>query len=361
MSRSGDQPLVSVVVPCRNEIDAIGAFLDGVLEQRVPSHEVEIVVADGMSDDGTRAVLERFRRFDPRLRVIENPRRIVSSGLNLAVGASAGGIIVRMDVHTDYAQDYLARCVEALEKTGADCVGGPWVAEGTDYVSSAVALGFGNPFVSGGGRVRRAAYEGPVDTVYLGCWRREVFARFGAFDEELVRNQDDEFNLRVLRRGGRVWQTPRIRSRYRPRSSLRWLFRQQRQYGYWKVRVIQKHRLPASVRHLVPATFLVWLMGLAVAAPFWSLARLGLAGTLLLYGVGIALATAASCARPGKIRYLPLLPLVMTAFHVGYGYGFLRGIWDFVVRRKGHTAAFATLTRDSRVDGSLHRTVENGD
>ena len=157
---------------------------------------------------------------------------------------------------------------------GADNVGGPWIARGKGRVGKAIAAAFNPRFACGGARGHDPNYSGPVDTVYLGCWHREIFDRIGFFDEELVRNQDDEFNLRIVRSGGKVWQSVKIKSCYYPRESLRHLFAQYMQYGYWKARILQKHRLPASFRHLIPRAFVSHLLLLpvsvsALADTFW--------------------------------------------------------------------------------------------
>jgi hypothetical protein len=167
----------------------------------------------------------------------------------------------------------------------------------------------------------------------------------GLFDEELVRNQDDELNLRIVRSGGRVWQSPAIHSCYFPRSSLANLFSQYKQYGYWKVRVIQKHRLPASIRHLVPGGFVFGLLALALLALLWSPGRWLLAGVLAAYAAANLLATLHTCATTGTFRYLPVIPIVFASYHVGYGYGFLRGVIDFLLLRRGSGAAFTAITR----------------
>ncbi len=226
-----DQPYVSVIMPCRNEARYIEPVLDAILAQKEPSGGFEIIVADGLSSDGTRdQVLEAAQR-DARVRLVDNPDRFTPHGLNAAISSARGEVIVRMDAHTSYATDYLKTCVEVLKKTGADNVGGPWVACGQEYLSRAIAAAFQSAFAVGGARGHRREYEGPVDTVYLGCWRKSAFTKFGAFDEELVRNQDDEHNLRMTRAGGVVWQSTAIRSLYVPRSSLSALFRQYFQYG----------------------------------------------------------------------------------------------------------------------------------
>jgi glycosyltransferase involved in cell wall biosynthesis len=338
------EPFVSVILPVRDETHSIGACLATVLGQDYPPDRMEVVVAEGMSRDGTREALDQWCGRDSRLRVVDNPRGIVSAGLNAALRAARGEVVVRMDAHTEYASDYVRRCVEVLRETGADNVGGPWVARGTGYVGRAIAAAFQSPFAVGTSRGHNEGYEGPVDTVYLGCWRREVFERVGGFDEELVRNQDDEHSLRLTRAGGRVWQSPRIRSRYQPRASLAALFRQYMQYGYWKVRVIQKHRLPASFRHLVPGLFLVVLALLAAGAFFWSAslwACLGLAGLYLLGVAGASILT----ARRAGLSLLPVLPAVFWCYHFGYGCGFLAGLGDRLLRRGRPQAAFTTLTR----------------
>jgi glycosyltransferase involved in cell wall biosynthesis len=343
---SSSIPSASIVVPCRNERHHIEACLRSILAQQSPQGGFEVIVADGMSDDGTREILAQLAASDARLRVIDNPGRTVSTGLNAAIEAAHGQVILRMDAHTTYAQDYVRRCLEVLYETGADNVGGPWVARGDAYMSRAIAAAFQSPFAAGGARAHHPGYEGPVDTVYLGCWPRQLFDWVGLFDEGLVRNQDDEFNLRLTRAGGSIWQSPSIRSWYRPRGSLTALVRQYLQYGYWKVRVIQKHKLPASPRHLIPACLVLLLFSLLVMAPWWSLAAWSLIGLLGMYTVSNLVASLVTAARQ-EWRLLPLLPLVFAGYHFAYGCGFLGGVWDFVVRRREPRRAFTELTRSS--------------
>ena len=214
-------PAVSLIVPCCNEQDYIESCIRSLLAQDLPVGSFEIIVADGLSNDGTRNILARLAAEYTCLRLVDNPGRIVSTGLNTAIHAARSKIIVRIDVHTQYAPDYVRQCLAVLQETGTDNVGGPWVAQGTGYMGRAVAAAFQSPFAVGGARGHNPHHIGPVDTVYLGCWPREVFDRIGFFDEELVRNQDDEFNLRLSRAGGLIWQSPRIKSWYHPCASLR--------------------------------------------------------------------------------------------------------------------------------------------
>ena len=338
--------IVSVIVPCRNERSHIEDFLEDVRRQRIPEdYELEVIVADGASDDGTRDVLRAIEKQWPALRVIANRGRIVSTGLNKAIRAATGSVIVRMDVHTRYAQDYIEQSIAVLRETGADCVGGPWTPRGTNYVSTAIALVFDSWFVSGGGRAHSRTHEGPVDTVYLGCWERDAFDRFGLFDEALVRSQDNELNYRIRRAGGSVWQTPRIRSWYQPRSSIRNLFRQYVQYGYWKAHVLRKHGRPATLRQLVAPGFVASLSVLAAAAVLSPVAGLVLKVVLGCYSLTSVLAALVACHRRKHWRYLPVIPALFGAHHLGFGYGFLRGLTDVFVLRRAPAASFESLTR----------------
>jgi succinoglycan biosynthesis protein ExoA len=337
-------PAVSIIVPMRNERAHAELFLRSVLAQETPA-ELEIIVADGMSDDGTRAMLAEMSSRDPRVRVIDNPGRIVSTGLNAAIREARGEIVIRMDAHTEYARDYVERCLAVRRSTEADNVGGAWQARGRTYLQSAIALGFQSRFSSGGARSHRVGYEGEVDSVYLGCWSRAALLQLGLFDEELVRNQDDELNLRLKRGGGRIWQSPQIRSWYYPRASLRALFAQYSQYGYWKVRVIQKHRIPASVRHLVPGLLVMSLIGLGVASLLFPQALRPFAFVALLYATAVIVASVATCRERTKWKYVIVMPLVFATYQLGYGWGFVRGVLDFVVLKKRGRMSFRVLTR----------------
>src|ERR1051325_1065353 len=251
-SSSISHPLVSIVLPCRNEQGYIQGCLESVLLQDPHEGGFEIVVADGISTDGTREYLQQIAKQHPQIRVFDNPGRIVSTGLSAAIRAARGDIIVRMDAHTVYAQDYVRQCLAVMAETGADNVGGPMQTTAETYMERAIQAVFHSAVAVGGARSHQIDHEGFVDTVIYGCWKKSVFERVGYFDEELVRNQDDEHNLRLTRAGGKIYQSKRIRSWYHVRGSLRALFRQYMQYGYWKALVVRKHQAPASFRHLVP-------------------------------------------------------------------------------------------------------------
>jgi glycosyltransferase involved in cell wall biosynthesis len=335
---------VSVVIPCLNEKEQIEKCLRSILGLESPDDGFEVIVADGMSDDGTRDILSRLASKDPRLRIVDNHRRIVSCGLNAAIRAARGEIIMRMDAHTEYAADYIRRSLAVLAETRAQNVGGPARTKSAGYMQSVISASYHSLFCVGGARFHDVEHEGYVDTVTYGCWPREVFDRIGLFDEELVRNQDDEFNLRLIRAGGKIWQSPSIKSWYRPRSSLQNLFRQYRQYGYWKVRVIQKHTVPASVRHVVPGCFLAVLIALPVVSLWWAPALWVWLALVGIYSLCNIAASVVAAAHHG-LTLLPVLPLVFACYHFGYGYGFLRGIIDFIILRRPPAHTYTNLTR----------------
>jgi glycosyltransferase involved in cell wall biosynthesis len=354
MRPTNDIGLVSVVIPCRNESPHVRRLIRSLMEQETTGFGVEFLIADGMSDDGTREILSSEAAADPRIRIIDNPGRIVSTGLNAAIRGARGDIIVRMDAHTEYARDYIARCVETLIQTGADNVGGAPRVRADSFRLQVLGAAYHSPFAVGGARSHNFDYEGYVDSVFYGCWHKSTLDRLGLFDEELVRNQDDELNLRLIRRGGKVWQSRNIVCWYRPRTTLGSLWRQYLQYGFWKVAVIRKHRIPASWRHLPPALFVAAAAGLPCAAGLaWAgdfpqlaveLLRLWL---LMLSVYSLASIVAALwAARRWQWRVAPVLPLVFAIYHVSYGVGFLLGLvfWTLNGTRPAGSAVTA-LTR----------------
>lgn len=328
--------IVSIVSPCRNEISQVDRFLRTVTQQQATGFELEILVADGESNDGTAEVLAAWNATEPRIRVIPNPGRIVSTGLNAAIRAARGEIVVRMDLHTEYAEDYVAQCVMALEQTRATCVGGPWLAKGTSPTQRAISKAFGSTFGSGGAKSRRRNYTGFVDSVYLGTWRRADLLALGGFDERLVRNQDDELCLRIRRSGGTIWQTPAIRSEYIPRASFSELWHQFYQYGYWRVGVIKKHRIPGSVRQLAPTLFIAILLILTVLGLVVPLATIVAVGLCIAYGA-LAIMAAAVASDSHDPRSLALVVLSFACMHLGYGLGLGHGILDFLILRRSRT------------------------
>lgn len=347
---------VSVVVPCRNEIRYIRAFLDSATRQELGHIRMEILIADGMSDDGTQQVLAGFLEKFPFFRVIENPEQVASTGLNRTIREARGEIIIRMDAHTQYAPNYVRSCVEVLEETNADNVGGPALTLADGYLAQAIACAFQSRFARGGAKCRDPRYEGPVDSVPYGCWRKSTLERIGSFDEKLVRSQDYELNARIISCGGTVWQSPKIISWYRPRASLSSLFRQYFQYGFWKVAVIRKHRRLASWRNFVPSScllagsaFLLCAAGASLLnSVWWRNAFLGEWSAFVILYLIASFSAAFSVAKREGWRFLPSLPVIFAIFHFSFALGFLLAIlyWPTSTdQRKAIPKALSAITR----------------
>ncbi len=323
-------PRVSVILPVRNEARWIASCLDAVLAQDYPPAKLEILVADGASQDGTREFVSARARQDPRILLLDNPEHIVATGMNRALKQASGDVIVRVDGHTLIAPDYVRQCVLALTRTAAACVGGRMNAVGQGAVGRAVALATSSRFGVGGARFHYLEQAAWVDTVYLGAWRRDLFTRLGPFDEELVRNQDDELSYRIRAQGGQILLSPAIRSRYFCRATLGSLWRQYFQYGYFKVRVLQKHPRQMQPRQFIPPLFLLVLLTSLLSAPGSTTARFVLATISAAYtaaNFGASLWTARRAWRT-----LPLLPPVFACLHFAYGTGFLWGLLRFARR-----------------------------
>ena len=317
-------PDLTIVMPVRQEADFIERSVRAVLAQDYPG-SFEVLVADGASMDRTRSILEGLAAVDDRLTVLDNPEGIVPTGLNRALARARGQVVIRVDGHCEVTPDYARRCVDALLTSGADCAGGILHTEGGSREARAVALAQSSPLGVGGARFRTGAGSPRyVDTLAFGAYRRDVFDRIGTFDEELVRNQDDEFNLRLTQAGGRIWLDPSSCTTYWSRASVRGAFRQYFQYGAYKVRVAQKRRTLPSVRSLVPALLVGALGAGVVAGAVRRDARLA-AAPVAAYAAGTVAAAAVEARRdPGAAV---LAPPAFAALHLGYGAGVWWGLW----------------------------------
>ncbi|MEZ4517537.1 MAG: glycosyltransferase family 2 protein [Chloroflexota bacterium] len=322
-------PFVSVIMPVRNEAAYIERSLGSVLAQDYSADCLEILVVDGMSDDGTREMVLAHQADHPNIHLIDNPAGIVPPGLNLGIRRARGDIVVRVDGHCEIAPDYVSRCVQHLLEDGVDAVGGPIETIGETPEAEAIALAMSSWFGVGGSAFRTIDDKAMlVETVAFPAYTRETLQCQGPFDEELVRNQDDEYNYRLLKQGGKILLSPDIRSRYYSRSSLPRLWRQYYQYGFWKVRVMQKHPRQMRARQFVPAAFVAAVAGSAILGlvirPFWSL----LAVILTLYAVA-DLAASLSLGRESGWGYVPRLLIIHPILHISYGLGFLAGMLRF--------------------------------
>jgi glycosyltransferase involved in cell wall biosynthesis/SAM-dependent methyltransferase len=319
--------VISVIAPMWNEAAHIDTLVADIAAQDFDGG-VELLVADGGSTDGSVArLVEATERHGVDLRVFDNPARFVSHGLNLCIAAARGDLIVRVDCHSRYPADYLTRCATASTETGAANVGGIFIPVGRTEMERAVACAMDSPF--GGvhwSRHAPAVGRVEVDTVPYGAFRPDAFRRVGLFDESLVRNQDDEFNLRLRRAGEKIVLDPTIRIFYTPRGSLGGVFRQYFQYGRWKAPVMRRHGQATSARSLAPGVFVTSLVLLTGLAPFVRRAPLLLALELGAYETGSLVAGVASVrSRREQWRLLPRVMAVFPAFHLAHGAGMVSG------------------------------------
>lgn len=321
-------PFVSVIMPVRNEAAFLDRSLSAVMAQDYPRNRFEVIIADGMSDDGTREKISRLGR-DRNVRLIDNPQRIVATGLNLALREARGDIIIRVDGHCEIAPDYLSGCVRWLEKGSAECVGGPLETIGETYVARVIATSMSSKFGVGDAAFRVGTNtEKFVDTVAFPAYRRETLRSLGDFDEELVRNQDDEYNYRLRESGGRILLSPEIHSRYYSRANLRGLARQYFQYGFWKVRVLQKHPRQMRPRQFVPAFFILGLILVTLVSAFVNRGWIAPTVYLAVYLLANLIASLFAAGR-SQWSIVALAPIAFVTIHFAYGLGFLVGLVKF--------------------------------
>ena len=317
-----DRPLdVSVVMPVLNGAATVASAVLSVLAQDYTG-SLELIIAEGGSGDGTVALLTTLAADHPRLRIVSNKRRTTPAGLNTAIAASRGDIIVRCDAHSWLPADYVSRAVATLVETESDVVGGIQVPDGETVLQRAIAAAARSRLGSGGARYRTGRYSGPTDTVYLGVFRRSVLDRVGGFDERLLRNQDYELNYRIRKTGGVVWLDSELRVTYRPRRTLGGLWGQYYDYGTWKRRMLRLNPASTRVRQLAAPAFVLSLVasGGAVATGYVA------AGSVIpaVYCV-MTFAAAVVGAIRGRDAAALLSPAALATMHVGWGVGFLVG------------------------------------
>lgn len=322
--------MVSIIIPCRNEERFIGRCLDSILTNSYPLDRMEVLVVDGMSEDRTRTIVEDYVKQHSFIKFLENPNRITPTALNLGVSNAKGDVIFWMSAHNRYKKDYISRSIQYLNAYGADNVGGVIVTlprENT-FTGRAIVACLSHPFGVGNSHFRILSKEPKwVDTVFGGCYRREVFERVGLFNERLRRGQDMEFNLRLKKAGGRTLLVPEIVSYYYARSDLRSFWKHNWGNGLWAILpFLYSEVVPVSWRHLVPLAFVLGLIGSAVLGLFRPEGVWLLAAVVGSYGAANLLVSAHIAWRERDIRYLFVMPFVFASLHVAYGTGSLWGL-----------------------------------
>jgi glycosyltransferase involved in cell wall biosynthesis len=327
-------PAVTVLVPCRNEAAHIAECLDSLIGADQGADATELLVVDGMSDDGTRDVVREYARRHPAIRLLDNPRRITPTALNIGIRAARGRVIVRADAHVLYPPNYVRRLVAALDEWQADNVGGvlATIPNGDGPMARAIAVAMAHPFGVGNSYFRIGAPRPRwVDTIAFFCCRRETFDRVGLFDEDLLRAQDAEFNARLVAHGGRILLLPDVVAHYYARATLGQVARMFHQYGYFKPLMARKVGRFVTVRQVVPAAFVASLAVTGLLAPWVpaaGLLGLAIAGT---YAAAV-LGTAARAGPRIGLRAALALAIVFPVVHASYGLGFLRRLLAFALQ-----------------------------
>jgi glycosyltransferase involved in cell wall biosynthesis len=342
------EPFVSVIVPCRNEALHFQSCLDALLANDYPQHQREILIVDGMSDDGTRELAASAAAANPSIQLLNNPKKSAPAALNIGLAHAKGSVVLRMDAHAACPPHYISTLVRYLRSSGADNVGGlcRTCPANEGAIAGAIAAALSHPFGVGNSYFRiGTTVPRWVDTVPFGCYRREVFERIGTFDEELSRNQDDEFNMRLLRAGGKILLVPDVVCDYVGRSSLRKLWAMMYQYGLFKPLVVRKIQGVLTLRQLIPALLVLSLLLTGVASLVHPISRIALASILGLY-IAADMTSAGTIAMRSKVSHGLASLLAFPCMHLSYGIGYWIGIWRFLVLpRQARVAAPLPLSR----------------
>ncbi len=326
-------PTASIIVPCYNEQATIRLLLEAIYVQTYPRQEIEVLISDGQSSDGTRQVIQAYQDEYPDLsiRVLDNPQQSIPSALNIAIRAAKGEYIIRMDAHSKPYPDYVERCIRALEFGKGDNVGGVWEIQpgGTGWLAGSIAVAAAHPLGVGDAHYRVGGEAKAVDTVPFGSYRRSYAMQVGMYDESLLTNEDYEFNTRIRSAGGTVWFDPSIRSIYYSRGNILALANQYFRYGYWKGKMLRRYPGTLRWRQLLPPSFVASLFVFSVVGLFIPVFR-----WMLLFEVGIYLlvlmAVGLSLAlKKADLSLIIGFPLAVATMHVSWGCALL---WSIIHR-----------------------------
>lgn len=327
-------PFVSIVIPCRNEEKFITQCLESIIANDYSKNRLEVLVVHGMSEDGTRVIVEEYAQRYPFIRLFDNPKKITPCALNIGIRYAKGEIIMRVDAHAKLEKDYISKCIKNMKEYKADNVGGIWkiVPRDNTNVGKAIALSLSHPFGIGNAYYRFASNEARwVDTVPFFCYKKEIFNEIGLFNENLARGQDMEFNLRLKKAGYKTLLVPEIVSYYHARSDLQSFCSHNFINGLWAILPFKfTNHMPVSWRHLVPLAFVSSLitlavLGLLIKPSFWLFIVI-----LGIYGLGNLAASLQIAWQERELRYIFAMPLVFGMLHIGYGLGSLWGVIKLV-------------------------------
>lgn len=329
---------VSVVIPCYNEEKTIYPLLESISQQTFPINDLEVIIADGLSKDGTRAEINRFSAVHPNLavRIVDNTKKTIPSGLNIGIQAAKGEFIVRLDAHSVPASDYIEKCVTLLKQGIADNVGGVWLIRPgkNDWIGRSIAVAASHPIGVGDAGYRHSTKAGYVDTVPFGSYRKEFIVSLGAYNETLLTNEDYELNVRILKAGGRVYLDPKIQCVYFSRPTFSALAKQYWRYGYWKAKMVRKYPGTVRWRQALPPLYLLGLLGLLILSFVYSFFFWILFGVVVLYSSILMIASLKIALSKQDGAFIMGVPLAIAIMHHSWGSGFLFSLLN-LNHRKG--------------------------
>ncbi len=321
----------SIICPIRNEEEYIAECLESLVNQSYDKNKIEILVVDGMSCDKTREIVLNFQQRYKNIQLLDNPKKIVPVAMNIGIRKATGRYILRMDGHAKAASDYVENCLSLLDAPEITGVGGPITSINKTTTGMAIAAAMSSKFGVGNSRFRTSSDACFVDTVAFAAYKKSVFDKYGLFDEELMRCQDDEYNFRIRKFGGKILLSPRIKSWYFPRAGFRKLWKQYFGYGYWKIRVLQKHLRVMQPRQFVPALFVGSLL-LSLILGLLSPLPLSIFIAIIILYLLASLAAAIIVAK--KNKGIPPNKILISFYilHFAYGSGFIWGLIRFAPR-----------------------------
>ncbi len=327
-------PLVSIIIPCRNERESIGKCLDSIVNQDYPNDKIEILVVDGMSEDETRKVVKEYINRYPFIKLLDNPRKITPVAMNTGIKQAKGDIIVMMGAHAIYKKNYISKCLKYLNKYKADNVGGLMISipRNNTLIAKVIIHAISHPFGAGNSYFRIGSKKPKwVDTVFGGCYKKEVFQKIGLFNENLVRGQDIEFNLRLKKAGGKILLFPEVTAYYYPRTSnLRDFFLHNLKSGIWVIYSFKFTKTPLRLRHYIPFIFVSSLLGIGLLGIFFSFFLWLFIFILFLYLFINFYFSIKIMKKERNLRYIFVMPMAFMSRHIGYGLGSILGIIKLV-------------------------------
>ena len=334
-------PNVSIIIPCRNEEKYISKCVNSILNQDYTG-EIEVLVVDGMSDDKTREIVQNFN--NPKVRLIDNPHQFTPHAMNIGLREASYDLIIRIDAHAIALPSFIQNNVNSIfESEEIMCAGGKIINVYENKISRSIGLAMSSVFGVGNATFRVGGEKKFVDTLAFGIYKKEVFDKIGIFDEDLIRNQDDELNFRLIKSGYKILYNPDIQSEYYVRGSIKKLFKQYYQYGYWKVYVNKKHKTITTVRQMIPLFFVLGLMFGAILSfivPYFVWLFLGGISMYVLLALYFGIKSAKNITESLKVA------LIFPILHFSYGWGYLTGIFNFIILGKKPSKRSKAITRD---------------